>query len=293
MNIINRDLRRTRVLAALSLLFWLLGSAGMLLLVLGLDRLVIFLRIADGLPWSLNGSSTSTVSRDEEQLFWGTNLIHHSMPFVEGSIIALALAALFTVLLVFSSYQATLTRINLSLAQIAEQLKQSPALSAPALPSGPFTYQNTPRTGLWLVLGAVALLAVISGTIFSTGRFSPFDTAWQGYPRLAPFEAVRWQRQTPQVQVNGTWYELMAIDDVSVDSIVSFSKFRGPTSWQKHFEEDLVELMVRMGHDPGSSVNLKVKDLSSGGVQILKNVPMTSANRDALWNAGLKSPNRT
>jgi hypothetical protein len=280
--IVHRDLRRTRVLAGLSLLFWLLGATGMLLLVLGLDRLVIFLRIADGLPWSFNGK-TMAASPGQEQMFWGTNLIHHGIPFIEASIVALALAALFTVMLVMSSYRATLNRINFSLAQIAEQLKQSPASGAAAAPPVPQIYQEKSRTGLWMVLGAVALLAVVLGIVFATGRFWPTDRAWQGYPRLSPFEAVRWHDQTPQVRVGGNWYELLAINDVPTSEIVAFSQFKGPDTWQKHFEEDLVELMIRMGHDPGTSATLKVKDLSSGNVQVLKDVPMTEQNRDALW----------
>jgi hypothetical protein len=57
-------------------------------------------------------------------LWWGTDFIHHIMPYVGGGVIALLLAALFTVLYVSSSRQATLTRINLSLMQMSEELKQ-------------------------------------------------------------------------------------------------------------------------------------------------------------------------
>jgi hypothetical protein len=284
--IVRRDQRRTRVLAVLCLFFWLLGAAGMLVLVLGLNRLVIFLRIADGLPWSFNGPSDS-ISPAQEQLFWGTNMIHHAMPFIEVSIIALALAALFTVLLVFSSWKTTLNRINFSVAQIAEQLKQTSASGeSVAAPAAPRIYQEKVRTGLWLVLVAVAALAVVCAIVFSTGRLSPADRVWQGYPRLSPFEAVRWQGQTPQVRLSQKWYELLAIDEVPVEQIISFSRSRGPDTWKKHFEEDLVELMIRMGHDPGVNATLKVKELPSGNVQILKDVPMTEANRMALWEAG-------
>jgi hypothetical protein len=284
MKIVHRDLRRTRVLAGLSLFFWLVGATGMLLLVLGLNRLVIFLRIADGLPWSFNGKNLA-VSPGQEQMFWGTNLIHHGIPFVEASIVALALAALFTVMLVMSSYRATLNRINFSLAQIAEQLKQSPAPGEATAPPIPQIYQEKTKSGLWIVLSAVALLVVVFGIVILTGRVWPMDRAWQGYPRLSPFEAVRWHDQTTQVRVSGNWYELLAINDVPTSEIVAFSQFKGPDTWQKHFEEDLVELMIRMGHDPGTSATLKVKDLSSGNVQVLKDVPMTEQNRNTLWQA--------
>jgi hypothetical protein len=108
----------------------------MLLLVIGLNRLVIFIRIADSAPQhsavQTSGEKTENsepqpphISEREVQMLDGTSLIHHSLPLVGGSVIALLLAALFTVLLVFSSRHATLNRINISLAQMAEQLKQS------------------------------------------------------------------------------------------------------------------------------------------------------------------------
>jgi hypothetical protein len=118
--IFRRDQRLTRIFAILSLFFWLVGTAGMLLMVIGLNRLVIFLRIQHfdqpgTRPWS---------AQDDRMLWWGTDFIHHIMPYVGGGVIALLLAALFTVLYVASSRQATLTRINISLMQMSEELKR-------------------------------------------------------------------------------------------------------------------------------------------------------------------------
>jgi hypothetical protein len=290
--ILRRDQRRVRILAGISLFFWLLGAAGILVLVLGLNRLVIFLRIADGLPWSFRGNSRS-ISAGQEQMFWGTNLIHHGMPFIEVSIISLALAALFTVLLVFLSWKTTLNRINSSLARIAEELRQtSGAGSAGAAPPPiPFAVHEKPRRALWIMLGMllgiVTTVAVICGIVFSTAHLWPGDMAWQGYPRLSPFEAIQWHGQSPQIRVGGNWYELLAIDDVPVEQIIAFSQSRGANSWQKHFNEDLVELLIRMGHDPGTSATLKVRDLS-GNVQVLRNIPMTEENRQAIWQMGVQ-----
>ncbi|HEX3359193.1 MAG TPA: hypothetical protein VHS31_19595 [Tepidisphaeraceae bacterium] len=120
--IMYRDQWRTRILAILSLFFWLIGTVGMMLLVIGLNRFVVWERIKDmHIP---AGSTQSTFITPEQKMFWGTDLIHHSMPYVGGSIISLLLAAFFTVLLIFSSRQATLNRINISLMQMSEQLKQ-------------------------------------------------------------------------------------------------------------------------------------------------------------------------
>jgi hypothetical protein len=110
---------------------------------------------------------------------------------------------------------------------------------------------------------------------------------WNGYPRLSPFTAVRWREQTPEVQVKGDqkWYELIAIDDIPANDIVAASRALGPTMTEKHFEEDLIELLTGMGHKPGTTADLKLKDLSSGQEQVMKDVPMTLENRQALWKA--------
>ena len=118
--IFRRDQQRTRIYAIVSLFFWILGTAGMLLMVIGLNRLVIFLRIQHfdrptAQPWG---------AQDDRMLGWGTNFIHHIMPYVGGGVIALLLAALFTVLYVSSSRQATLTRINISLMQMSQELQR-------------------------------------------------------------------------------------------------------------------------------------------------------------------------
>ena len=57
-------------------------------------------------------------------LLWGTDFIHHTLPYAGGGVIALLLAALFTVLYVSSSRQATLTSINISLMRMSEELKR-------------------------------------------------------------------------------------------------------------------------------------------------------------------------
>jgi hypothetical protein len=120
MEIFRRDQRRTRFYAIVSLFFWLIGTAGMLLMVIGLNRLVIFLRIAH-FEQAWNGQWTP---QDQHMLLWGTDFIHHTLPYAGGGVIALLLAALFTVLYISSSRQQTLTRINISLMQMAEELKR-------------------------------------------------------------------------------------------------------------------------------------------------------------------------
>jgi ribosomal protein S3AE len=105
------------------------------------------------------------------------------------------------------------------------------------------------------------------------------------YPKLSPFSAVRWKDSTPEVKVKDTWYELLAINDTEAKDIVKFCKDEEERLWQKRFEEDLVEMMARMGHEPGEKVTLKVRELEGGKTTTLKDVPNTHENRQAIWRA--------
>lgn len=124
--LLRRDRRRTRLLAAASALLWLAGIAGLVLLVIGLNRFIIGVRIEHLQPWNASPPTADTTlpSQQERFLLEETNLLHHSMPYVAGSLAALMLAGLFTLMLIFTSRQATLNQINLSLAKLADELAQ-------------------------------------------------------------------------------------------------------------------------------------------------------------------------
>ena len=127
-----------------------------------------------------------------------------------------------------------------------------------------------------LLAAAVLVSAYPSGAAQDGGK---------RYPRLAPFSAVRWKDSTPEVKVKDTWYELLAINDVEAKDIVKFCKDKEEKLWQKRFEEDLVEMMARMGHEPGEKVTLKLRDLKTDKTQVQKDVPNTHENRQAIWEA--------
>jgi hypothetical protein len=108
------------------------------------------------------------------------------------------------------------------------------------------------------------------------------------FPKLAPYSSIRWHGEIPEVQVNGMWYELVAIDDLRVNQIINFQKNSGDANWQKHFGEDLVEVLSRMHHPVGDTINLQVRTLDGNKtVTTLQNVPMTEENRRSLmaWPA--------
>jgi hypothetical protein len=138
--IIYRDQQRAHWLAGLCLLLWIVGAAGMGLLVYGLNEFVMGVRLSDaqkylaakslqdaGVDSHSGGSDSPKQTADKlfnNLLNDGTSFFHHALPYIDGALICLLLAALCTVWLVFVSRRTTLNRINISLAQISEQLRQ-------------------------------------------------------------------------------------------------------------------------------------------------------------------------
>lgn len=125
---LRTERRRFRILAALSIVFWLLAAAGLLLLLVGLNRFVIFVRISDypaPRAAAVPASDQVIVLTDEQrQMLHGTSLLHHSIPIVAGSVVSLMLGALCTLLLVYSSRRAALRQLTAGLAEISQQLRE-------------------------------------------------------------------------------------------------------------------------------------------------------------------------
>lgn len=103
--------------------------------------------------------------------------------------------------------------------------------------------------------------------------------AWRDYPIRSPFEAVHWRDAVPEVQVDGVWYELLALDELPAATIVATCRKLDPNKWQKRFEEDLVEVLARMQHEAGETVRLSVCRIDTGKSAVLAAVPMTEEKR--------------
>ncbi len=106
--------------------------------------------------------------------------------------------------------------------------------------------------------------------------------------KRSPFAAVRWNETQPEVQVGDEWFTLVALDDLPAVEIVAFSRTTYGERWQKRFEEDLVEVLEGMKHRPGETVRLVVKPVGSEETRTLEKVPMTEANRRAIYAEALK-----
>ncbi len=109
------------------------------------------------------------------------------------------------------------------------------------------------------------------------------------HPKRAPYTAVRWEGDTPVVKIGDEWLTLISLDGVAAGDIVAFSRRTYQENWQKRFEEDLVEVLAGMGHEPKDTVQLVVSPPGSSEKQTLDVVPMTEANRDAI-KAAAASP---
>jgi RNA polymerase sigma factor (sigma-70 family) len=134
---------------------------------------------------------------------------------------------------------------------------------------------------LALSAGAFALMIALSGAIWVSEAAAPPTAV--NYATLSPFSAIRW---LPQVRVNGTWYELVAIDDQPIQEIMDFvQKTYGSDELAKRIDEDLVEVLTRKGYPPEATVKLQLRTLDTNKLVTIENVPMTQANRWAIWQA--------
>jgi hypothetical protein len=118
--IIARDRWRVGLLAGLTTLLWLGGIAGVLYMVFCFNRFIV----ASPVPVRDDEGHAMTGSWRTDWEFHTRMELHHSLEACMAAVPALLLAGLGTVWLVFSSRRATLNQINLSLAEISDQLRQ-------------------------------------------------------------------------------------------------------------------------------------------------------------------------
>jgi hypothetical protein len=103
-------------------------------------------------------------------------------------------------------------------------------------------------------------------------------------PKLSPFTAVRFEDERVIVDYDGQSYQWLELNRIKVDDIVTSSKTQHGGQWQKRISEDLVELLWGMGHRPGNTVKLRLRDLKTKQDVIAENAPMTEENRALVRN---------
>jgi hypothetical protein len=113
----------------------------------------------------------------------------------------------------------------------------------------------------------------------------------RGFPKTAPWTGVRWRGETPIVQVDGRWWQLVSIEGLRADLVVAFCKQTTSDVWAKRFCEDLVEVLTRMlGREPGEAVALELVDPDTRESTTMARVAMTEANRQQIWRARYGTP---
>lgn len=162
------------------------------------------------------------------------------------------------------------------------------------LPALPFTEDHlrqpcpSPARAAVGTLAFMIIMLLVAAAVVVMVNTDPHALTGEGYLKRSPFAAVRWEGFQPEVKVGAQWYRLVSIDDVPADEVVAFSRTTYEDLWRKRFEEDLVELLTRMGHPPGDTVKLVVQSLTSPETRTLEDVPMTYANRRAIRDAAQK-----
>lgn len=138
------------------------------------------------------------------------------------------------------------------------------------------------RTALFL---CVIIVGAIGKTTLLTAAPALDD---KDYPKVSPFEGVRWDEWTPIVQLNDQWYKLKSIDGVSSESIIEHCRQAYGARAKKRFAEDLAMALSEMGHAPGATVDLVIENPVTGEAIEMKDVAMTEANRHRIWRANVE-----
>lgn len=138
------------------------------------------------------------------------------------------------------------------------------------------------RGKTWRSLFVAGLSVVALAALSAAAHFAGQEGE---YPKRAPYTAIHWEGDEPVVKIGDEWFELVSLEGIAAEDIVAFSRRTYGNKWQKRFEEDLVEVLSKMGHEPKDTVRLVIRPLGSSETRTLEDVPMTEANRRAIYKA--------
>jgi len=100
--------------------------------------------------------------------------------------------------------------------------------------------------------------------------------------KVSPFTEVRFEDSQVIVTYRKQTYQWLELDGIKVEDITSAAKQHYRGRWLKRVSEDLVEVLGKMGHEPGDSVELRLRNLETSEQQVFENAPMTRANRNSV-----------
>ncbi|MCZ6572877.1 MAG: serine/threonine-protein kinase [Planctomycetota bacterium] len=144
-----------------------------------------------------------------------------------------------------------------------------------------------------VAIAGVALTAGGLGIGLSSGAgpdlFSPI-VGGHGEQERSPFDAIRWETDVPLVRVDRRLYEVESIEGHRLGLVLEFCKQTAGALWRKRFNEDLVQVLTRMGSEPGETVRLQLWDVELGRSVELPRVAMTRQKRRIIRNDTFRSP---
>jgi hypothetical protein len=161
-------------------------------------------------------------------------------------------------------------------------LSRSHEAFAPAQCHVPSQHQPYSRPKMVVLFVLIMAPSLVGLAIVKYMDARGFMDSGKSYPKLSPFAAFRWQDDCPEVQVDGQWYQLVKVDGVDATEIIRYCRIRYPGLARKRFEEDLVEVLTRMGHPPGVTSDLTVKETPDGPTVVLEDIEWTRENRNEI-----------
>jgi hypothetical protein len=136
------------------------------------------------------------------------------------------------------------------------------------------------------ILSSMALAFLI---LFSIA-LQPAAEQPQEYEKLSPFEAVRWGQGAVEVDLGGIQYELLEIQDLPLEKVLEYCKKNHGPEWRKAFEENLVEVLVKLEKPAEYTVKVKMRRLDDGSERVFEQAMLTESNLEMVIKARPAAP---
>jgi len=102
------------------------------------------------------------------------------------------------------------------------------------------------------------------------------------FPKLAPWDALRWKGEVPLVRIADTWYELVEIEGLGVPFLIDLAKKKADADWRERMEEDLVEVIAGFVTEESLDAGLDLLVREPGKEPEHLSPAWTNQNRDDL-----------
>lgn len=77
-------------------------------------------------------------------------------------------------------------------------------------------------------------------------------------PTAGPMPNIRWHDDQPQVQVDGTWYDLFEVNRQPIEQVIDFARKTYGDDWKKNIESNLPAILSGMGHAAVDKLTLQL-----------------------------------